>query len=97
VLFKFNKPNSPRTPRRSWTRLSVGDRMPRYILEVEGFTDKSGDAEYNLALSRKRADTVVRYLVDHNVPLRRIHTIGWVRIRSRRRRHAPADKKSSVV
>ncbi len=50
--------------------------MPRYVVEVEGFTDKTGPREYNLALSRRRADAVVRYLVDKGVPLRRIHMIG---------------------
>jgi OOP family OmpA-OmpF porin len=50
--------------------------MPRYVVEVEGFTDRSGSSDYNLALSRRRADAVARYLVDHNVPLRRVHLIG---------------------
>jgi hypothetical protein len=50
--------------------------MGRYVLEIVGFTDKSGQQDYNLALSQRRADAVLRYLVDHNVPLRRIHMIG---------------------
>jgi len=48
-----------------------------YVLEIQGFTDKTGSAAKNLELSRKRADEVVRYLtVKHNVPLRRIHVLG---------------------
>ena len=48
-----------------------------YVLEIQGFTDKTGAAAKNLELSRKRADEVVRYLtVKHNVPLRRIHVLG---------------------
>ena len=48
-----------------------------YVLEVQGFTDKSGNAEANLALSQRRADAVVRYLTaQHNVPLRKIHVLG---------------------
>lgn len=51
--------------------------MKHYIVEVEGFTDKTGPIDYNLELSRKRANAVVRYLtVDHNIPLRRIHVLG---------------------
>jgi OmpA-OmpF porin, OOP family len=46
------------------------------VIEVEGFTDRSGSKDYNLALSRRRADAVVRYLVSHNISLRRIHMIG---------------------
>jgi len=48
-----------------------------YILEIQGFTDKTGSAAYNLELSRRRADEVVRYLtVKHNIPLRRVHVLG---------------------
>jgi len=48
-----------------------------YVLEVQGFTDKTGSAASNLELSRRRAEEVVRYLtVKHNVPLRRIHVLG---------------------
>jgi outer membrane protein OmpA-like peptidoglycan-associated protein len=48
-----------------------------YILEVQGFTDSTGSAAQNLELSRRRADSVVRYLTSkHNVPLRRISMLG---------------------
>jgi outer membrane protein OmpA-like peptidoglycan-associated protein len=50
--------------------------LSRYVLEVEGFTDKTGANEYNLVLSARRADAVMRYLVDKKVPLRRIHMLG---------------------
>ncbi len=46
-----------------------------YKIEVQGFTDSTGDFDKNLELSRKRADAVVQYLaVMHNIPLRRIET-----------------------
>lgn len=49
----------------------------RFFIAVEGFTDKTGSKEYNEALSRKRADAVVEYLVaKHDVPIYRIHMIG---------------------
>ena len=49
----------------------------RFILEVRGFTDSTGDPEYNLRLSQRRAEAVVRELNGkHNVPLRAIHRIG---------------------
>jgi outer membrane protein OmpA-like peptidoglycan-associated protein len=48
-----------------------------YVLEIEGFTDATGSAANNLELSRKRADSVVRYLTtQHNVPLRKINVLG---------------------
>ncbi len=48
-----------------------------YAIEVKGFTDKTGGREYNLALSEKRAGSVVRYLTaKHNVPLYRVYRVG---------------------
>ena len=46
-----------------------------YVVEVSGFADTSGSVDRNRALSQRRADTVIRYLVEnHNIPLRRIVT-----------------------
>jgi outer membrane protein OmpA-like peptidoglycan-associated protein len=48
-----------------------------YVLEVHGFTDPTGSKQTNLALSQRRADSVVRYLTtEHGIPLRKIHVIG---------------------
>lgn len=49
----------------------------RFFIAVEGYTDATGSKEYNEALSRRRADAVVQYLVaKHNVPIYRIHMVG---------------------
>ena len=46
-----------------------------YVLEVSGFASADGSTEANRKLSQRRADTVIRYLVEtHNIPLRRIIT-----------------------
>ncbi|HYL37095.1 MAG TPA: OmpA family protein [Bryobacteraceae bacterium] len=51
--------------------------MQNYIMEVEGFADRTGDRAYNRELSRRRADAVVHYLaVEHDVPLRVIREVG---------------------
>jgi outer membrane protein OmpA-like peptidoglycan-associated protein len=51
--------------------------LKHYFIAVEGFTDKTGSAEYNAALSRRRADRVVQYLVaQHDIPIYRIHMVG---------------------
>ena len=51
--------------------------MKSYIVEIEGFADRTGDKTYNRELSRKRADAVVHYLaVEHSIPLRSIRTLG---------------------
>lgn len=47
------------------------------VIEVRGFTDTSGSPAYNLALSERRANAVVRYLATkHDIPLRQIHKLG---------------------
>ena len=46
-----------------------------YVLEVSGFADATGSIARNRALSQRRADAVIRYLVEnHSIPLRRIIT-----------------------
>ena len=46
-----------------------------YVLEVTGFADSTGSTERNRVLSQRRADAVIRYLVEqHQIPLRRIVT-----------------------
>jgi outer membrane protein OmpA-like peptidoglycan-associated protein len=50
---------------------------PERKVLVEGFTDSSGGAEANQALSEKRADTVRRYLVRKGVSSERIETKGY--------------------
>ncbi len=77
VLFGFNKATLTKAGQEKLDQLiQQAQSMPRYVVEVAGFTDRTGPRDYNLALSRRRADVVMRYLVDHNIPLRRIHMIG---------------------
>lgn len=46
-----------------------------YVLEVTGFADATGSIARNRALSQRRADAVITYLVEnHKIPLRRIVT-----------------------
>lgn len=46
-----------------------------YTLEVTGFADATGSPKANKALSQRRAQAVIDYLVTtHNIPLRRIGT-----------------------
>lgn len=48
-----------------------------YILEVTGGTDTTGPADYNYALSNRRADAVVQYLVTkYNIAPHRFYLIG---------------------
>lgn len=48
-----------------------------YILAVTGGTDTTGPADYNYALSQRRADAVVQYLASrYGVPAYRFYLIG---------------------
>ncbi len=51
--------------------------VKHYFIAVEGFTDRVGPAEYNIELSRRRAQAVQNYLVaQHNIPVYRIQIVG---------------------
>jgi outer membrane protein OmpA-like peptidoglycan-associated protein len=53
------------------------DGKERYIIEVQGFTDKTGSALANEQLSQARAAAVARYLVnEHKIPVRTVTTLG---------------------
>ena len=48
-----------------------------YIVEVTGGTDSTGNADYNYALSQRRADAVVQYIASkYNIPAHRFYLIG---------------------
>lgn len=49
----------------------------RFVVEIQGYTDKTGDAAFNEALSQDRAESVARYLAnEHKIPLRAINMLG---------------------
>jgi len=51
--------------------------LERYMIEVQGFTDKTGTPAINERLSQDRAESAARYLVnEHKVPLRSINLLG---------------------
>ncbi|HEY7391290.1 MAG TPA: OmpA family protein [Bryobacteraceae bacterium] len=78
VPFKFNQWTLGADVKQDLDKLA-GDIKPdrRFFIAVEGFTDNVGDRQYNEALSRRRADSVVEYLVaQHDIPIYRIHMIG---------------------
>jgi outer membrane protein OmpA-like peptidoglycan-associated protein len=77
VLFGFNKTMLTEEGKAKLDAIvQQAQGMPRFQIEVQGFTDRVGAKDYNITLSARRADAVVRYLVDKGLPLRRVHTIG---------------------
>ncbi len=52
-------------------------KNPGLHLTVEGYTDQTGSAAYNLNLSQKRADAVKKYLLSKGIKQERIKAIGF--------------------
>src|SRR6185312_5235397 len=78
VNFKFNSDKLQSDGKMALDQMVMDqNHYKRFFIAVEGFTDRTGSNDYNQALSRRRADAVVQYLVaQHNIPIYRIHNVG---------------------
>lgn len=78
VHFGFDKANLTQRAKEALDQLAA--EIPNtkgFIVEILGGADKSGDAQYNYQLSKRRAASVVQYLAEqHNVPAHKIYVIG---------------------
>ncbi|MGH8280855.1 MAG: OmpA family protein [Gammaproteobacteria bacterium] len=50
---------------------------PGIDAEVAGYTDTTGKAAYNVKLSQRRAQAVMKYLVDHGIDASRLTAEGY--------------------
>jgi len=58
-------------------REEVGDELVQaFSIAVIGHTDSTGDADYNMGLSKRRAQAVAAYLASLGVPADKMHTLG---------------------
>jgi len=78
VPFKFDKYSLTPDAKQDLDKLVSDVKSDkRFFIAVEGYTDNVGTTQYNEALSRRRADAVVQYLVaQHDIPIYRVHMIG---------------------
>jgi OmpA-OmpF porin, OOP family len=78
VNFKFNSDKLTQDSKQQIDQMVANqNQYKRYFIAVEGYTDSTGTVDYNAALSRRRADAVVEYLVaQHNIPIYRVHMVG---------------------
>src|SRR6266404_538665 len=78
VLFGFGKDTLTKEGKAQLDELAKqAAGMDRYVIEVQGFTDKTGNASYNESLSERRAQVVARYLANqYKIPVRSISMLG---------------------
>jgi len=78
VLFKLGQSNLTDDGKAQLEELAKStDGMERYIIEVQGFTDKTGSIATNERLSQARAQEVARYLAnEYKIPVRSISLLG---------------------
>lgn len=60
--------------------LGIFNQNPGIVVEISGFTDSRGRDEYNLNLSQKRSETVMKYLTDHGVNSNQVSAKGYGRL-----------------
>jgi outer membrane protein OmpA-like peptidoglycan-associated protein len=78
VLFKVNQWDLSDDAKSQLEELAKSaDGLDRYVIEVQGFTDKTGSVAINERLSQQRAQEVARYLAnEYKVPVRSISLLG---------------------
>jgi OOP family OmpA-OmpF porin len=78
VNFKFNSDKLDADSKMALDQMVANqNQYKRFFIAIEGFTDRVGSADYNNALSQRRADSVMAYLIaEHNIPVYRVHMIG---------------------
>jgi len=78
VLFGVNKDTLNDDAKQQLDELAKqASTLDRYVIEVQGFTDKTGPASYNDTLSQHRAEAVARYLTNQfKIPVRNVTMLG---------------------
>jgi outer membrane protein OmpA-like peptidoglycan-associated protein len=78
VLFSFNQAKLTDDAKSQLEELAKStDGLDRYVIEVQGFTDKTGSIMANESLSQARAAEVARYLAnEYKIPVRSISMLG---------------------
>ena len=77
IYFEFDKDElMPRSHVELQNLLKILRENPKISIEIAGHTDALGDDNYNIELSRRRAESVVRFLTDNKIPKTRLSARG---------------------
>src|ERR1700722_14239002 len=78
VLFTVNQAKLTEDAKSQLQELAKStDGLDRYVIEVQGFTDKTGTTMINERLSQQRAQEVARFLAnEYKIPVRSISMLG---------------------
>ncbi|WP_088341118.1 OmpA family protein [Robiginitalea sediminis] len=77
VYFETNRDEVKGTSAETLGRLAgIFQEYPKTVILIEGHTDSAGSEEYNLALSKRRAESVANYLIAQGVDASRF-TVKW--------------------
>ncbi|MGH8462299.1 MAG: OmpA family protein [Stenotrophobium sp.] len=78
INFEFNKARLTADARHSLDGIVAGLKgQPSMKLAVEGYTDSTGSAAYNLKLSKERAASARRYLIEQGIAGNRLKSEGF--------------------
>ncbi len=78
VFYEFDRAEI--TPESSLALDSLVDLLnenPNVTIELSSHCDYRGSDEYNMRLSQRRAESVVRYLIDHGIASDRLTPVGY--------------------
>ena len=78
IFFDYNKATITPASKNELERLiKLMNENPTLKIELSGHTDSRGNADYNQKLSQRRAESVVKYLVDHGIASNRLEHKGY--------------------
>ena len=68
------------------------EENPNVTIELSAHCDYKGSAEYNKRLSQRRAESVVKYLIEHGIAADRLTPVGYGKDKPKRIRRKTTEK-----
>ena len=68
------------------------EENPNVTIELSAHCDYTGSEDYNKRLSQRRAESVVRYLIEHGIASDRLTPVGYGKDKAKRIRRKVAEK-----